>query len=413
MSELVKFNTYTANGTNTSLKAGTSLIKYGCSFPDQGAHSEICDGYISGRTSLEHNMDYNLYGRCHIILFDITENKLTDLINGSETIDTELELNPLHNYSIIMDGYGGTTTVTCPRCGYGKSFQGNYSMYVESWGTYEAYIKKQPTNVTKYANESATYSINTINVINYQWKLYKNNNWISLSDGAFGDGIEIAGSTTSKIIISNLKDTLDNTKVKCTVTGADFETKDSDEATLRVIDVEGPNITITKSTEELTTNPVILTITVTDPNPDLPENPYSFDGGLTYGSSSSYTVNQNSIISIAVKDRSNNITRRDVTIDNIIKQLTNPKKRITVEDLSYFYENIKNNEFGTKVNATVSGASLSFTNSNITSNSIIDGPYIADVLVGLKTVSQSGTTITYTLSNSSANGKNAYIYIRE
>lgn len=68
---------------------------------------------------------------------------------------------------------------------------------------------------------------------------------------------------------------------------------------------------------------------------------------------------------------------------------------------------------GTKVSGTVSGSTLSFTNSAIKSNSIIDGPYIADVLTGIDTVSQNGTTITFVLENDSANGKTAYIWVRE
>lgn len=83
-----------------------------------------------------------------------------------------------------------------------------------------------------------------------------------------------------------------------------------------------------------------------------------------------------------------------------------------ISELEYSWENIDVQPNGTQVSATVNGTSLSFTDNSITNDSIIDGPYIADVLVGLKAVSQSGITITYTLSNNSADGKNAYIYVR-
>lgn len=66
-----------------------------------------------------------------------------------------------------------------------------------------------------------------------------------------------------------------------------------------------------------------------------------------------------------------------------------------------------------KVTATVSGNTLAFTDAKIgVASTVIDGPYIADVLVGILSASISGTTITYTLSNSSANNKSAYIWLR-
>lgn len=70
-------------------------------------------------------------------------------------------------------------------------------------------------------------------------------------------------------------------------------------------------------------------------------------------------------------------------------------------------------DMGTKVSSTVSDDTVSFTNAAITNNSIIDGPYIADVLVGLVEAEQTGTTVTFTLTDDSADGKNAYIWVRE
>ena len=71
-----------------------------------------------------------------------------------------------------------------------------------------------------------------------------------------------------------------------------------------------------------------------------------------------------------------------------------------------------NTHAGVKVSATVSGSSLAFTDAAIGANSVIDGPYVADMIVGIGSVSTSGTTITYTLEDSSANGKSAYIWVR-
>lgn len=65
-----------------------------------------------------------------------------------------------------------------------------------------------------------------------------------------------------------------------------------------------------------------------------------------------------------------------------------------------------------KLTATVSGSSVSFTDSAITSTAAMDGPYIADVLIGVTEVSVSGTTVTFTLSSEDANGKGAYLWVR-
>lgn len=71
-----------------------------------------------------------------------------------------------------------------------------------------------------------------------------------------------------------------------------------------------------------------------------------------------------------------------------------------------------NTHAGVKVTGTVSGSSLAFTDASIGANSVIDGPYVADMVVGIDSVSISGTTITYTLADSDANGKSAYIWVR-
>lgn len=67
---------------------------------------------------------------------------------------------------------------------------------------------------------------------------------------------------------------------------------------------------------------------------------------------------------------------------------------------------------GTKLESTVSGNTVTFTSDLIGSDSVPDGPYIKDVLTGLQGVAYNGTTITYTLTDTSADGKEAYLWIR-
>lgn len=93
------------------------------------------------------------------------------------------------------------------------------------------------------------------------------------------------------------------------------------------------------------------------------------------------------------------MTQRDALQFNgasITDDSTNNKTIVTIEAL------------GTKLTSTVSGNTLAFTNVS----GVVDGPYIQDVLVGIDSVSVSGTTVTYTLSDASANGKTAYIWLR-
>lgn len=66
---------------------------------------------------------------------------------------------------------------------------------------------------------------------------------------------------------------------------------------------------------------------------------------------------------------------------------------------------------GTLVTGTVSGKNLSFTDASI-SGGVIDGPYIADVPELIVSTTINGTTVSYVLSDSNANGKTAYIWVR-
>lgn len=74
------------------------------------------------------------------------------------------------------------------------------------------------------------------------------------------------------------------------------------------------------------------------------------------------------------------------------------------------------NDFRAKrLNATVSGNTVAFTDPEIASNvntCVLEGPFIADLLMGVTSMSVSGSTVTYTLNNSDANGKMAFLWLR-
>ncbi len=74
----------------------------------------------------------------------------------------------------------------------------------------------------------------------------------------------------------------------------------------------------------------------------------------------------------------------------------------------------KINSLDYKISATVSGSSVSFTDNSLTSTSVIDGVYVTDVIVFVAGCSYNSSThtVTYTFKDSSANGKTAYIWVR-
>lgn len=65
---------------------------------------------------------------------------------------------------------------------------------------------------------------------------------------------------------------------------------------------------------------------------------------------------------------------------------------------------------GDKVSGTVSGNTLTLTGTAITATAAFTGPYIQDVLIGVQSVVRNGNTLTYTLTDNSANGKKGFVY---
>ena len=74
------------------------------------------------------------------------------------------------------------------------------------------------------------------------------------------------------------------------------------------------------------------------------------------------------------------------------------------------------NDFRSKrLSSTVSSDTVTFTDPEIASNvntCVLEGPFIADVLMGVKSLSISGNSVTYTLDSTNANGKMAFLWMR-
>lgn len=69
---------------------------------------------------------------------------------------------------------------------------------------------------------------------------------------------------------------------------------------------------------------------------------------------------------------------------------------------------------GKKIHGRVSGATLVFQSEVITDDSVIDGPYIKDVLATTDGMvySSEDSSVTFALSDTSADNKPAYIWVR-
>ena len=67
---------------------------------------------------------------------------------------------------------------------------------------------------------------------------------------------------------------------------------------------------------------------------------------------------------------------------------------------------------GKKVSSTVSNDSVTFTDATLTATSIIDGPYVGGMVMGIDSVTPGTGTVTFTFTSTDADGETAYIWIR-
>lgn len=67
---------------------------------------------------------------------------------------------------------------------------------------------------------------------------------------------------------------------------------------------------------------------------------------------------------------------------------------------------------GKQVSSTVSGDSVTFTDAALTATSIIDGPYVGGMVMGIDSVIPGTGTVTFTFTSADADGETAYIWIR-
>ncbi|MDD2435793.1 MAG: hypothetical protein PHO63_06060 [Bacilli bacterium] len=81
----------------------------------------------------------------------------------------------------------------------------------------------------------------------------------------------------------------------------------------------GPEFTVSGNAANWTNQDVTLTINATYNSDMLADAPYSFDGGLTWGTGVATTYTDNQVVNILVKDKIGNVTEKTVTINKIDK----------------------------------------------------------------------------------------------
>ncbi|MDD2377522.1 MAG: DUF5011 domain-containing protein [Bacilli bacterium] len=83
------------------------------------------------------------------------------------------------------------------------------------------------------------------------------------------------------------------------------------------LDNEAPVVNVIGNPTNLTNKDVVLTINATDNSGMLSESPYSFDGGTTWGTEKTASYADNQTVNIWVKDYVGNISKKEIVIDKI------------------------------------------------------------------------------------------------
>lgn len=171
-----------------------------------------------------------------------------------------------------------------------------------------------------WADKKASIEVNntTENQMQYQTvaegEEIKENGWTTTAEKT----ITLTDLKNNYIIVARLYDGTNYTKY----------------ASIQIQDTTAPTITVEKEPADWTKDTVKLTITATDAESGLQDEPYSFDGGTTWQSSPSKTYTENtSGIVIKVRDIAGNINTYDtINISNIDK--IGPEFEITTKSTS-------------------------------------------------------------------------------
>ncbi|MCR5788616.1 MAG: hypothetical protein K6G83_01890 [Lachnospiraceae bacterium] len=315
----ILYNEVTAYEVTVNLREGSCYMEYGCTLTNQGTRAELCDGYRNGTSSSPHDMPYYIKGNAHLVLTDLTINKNYDLINSNNTIKARQPIDPTHQWAVWMKCDPGEATVICPVCGYIKTLKGTASMYFRSYGTNRATFTVQPTEQAVAAGGNTDFQIDGYNISSIQWQMSTGSGYNDLVDGLLPDGTTISGSTQKKLSVLRAGYQMHNAQFRCILTGPDQEQVSSDQVMLQIQDVAPPEVDVAITPRQQTAERVTITLQASDSGIGLAEKPFSFDGGRTFDTNNSFTVEENCIVHIIVRDRADNKYDDQILIQNIVK----------------------------------------------------------------------------------------------
>ena len=213
-------------------------------------------------------------------------------------------------------------------------------------GTYTVYVKDKVGNISNKSIE-VTYidKVNpTVELTPSTTDWTKDNITLTATatDNDGGSGI----SPTNSAYSWDNQQTWTNTKTKEVTANGTYTIYVRDRAgniasksvTVSNIDKTAPTINVTASTTNLTKDNVTLTITATDSQSNLADQPYSWDNQQTWTVARTKEVTANGTYTVYVRDKAGNVANKSITVNNIDKTL--PTVNITPSTKNWTKENI-------------------------------------------------------------------------
>lgn len=194
-------------------------------------------------------------------------------------------------------------------------------------------------DVKPLSSKTITYDFNEYtSSVRWVVKYKGESSFTLLNEGANRGGLIARGVFDKGLVLSNIPQSFDGAQIGALVYDADGQlpagTSESDTpffSTINVIDTDPPVVEVSKKIDTGSKS-VILEVKASD-NVGLSDNPYSYDGGNTYEANSTKAITTPGIITVVVKDKTGNITRKDISVDAIDIEKANPKMPSTDEGI--------------------------------------------------------------------------------
>ena len=213
-------------------------------------------------------------------------------------------------------------------------------------GKYTVYVKDKVGNISNKSIE-VTYidKVNPTVELTPNTTVWTKDNITLTATATDNDGGSGISPTNSAYSWDN-QQTWTNTKTKEVTANGTYTIYVRDRAgniasksvTVSNIDKTAPTINVTASTTNLTKDNVTLTITATDSQSNLADQPYSWDNQQTWTVARTKEVTSNGTYTVYVRDKAGNVANKSITVNNIDKTL--PTVNITPSTKNWTKENI-------------------------------------------------------------------------